>query len=184
MAKNSRSRLSAAMHDHRLIRFSRPLEKSKTHGYVVALGPQFFLLALLSDLIWFDGFECFRIRDVRNVRPDPYEKFVASALKKRGERLPKKQRLMVDSIKVILASATRDFLLITIHREGVAPGVCRIGRVVGINGGRVWLQEINPDATWDTTPLPYPLAEITRIAFGGDYENALHLVGGDPPMIE
>lgn len=73
--------------------------------------------------------------------------------------------------------------MVTIHREGVDPDVCRIGRVVGINGGRVWLQEINPDATWDATPLPYPLAEITRITFGGDYENALHLVGGDPPVI-
>jgi hypothetical protein len=24
------------------------------------------------------------------------------------------------------------------------------------------------------------LAEITRVNFGGDYENALHLAGGDP----
>jgi hypothetical protein len=43
------------------------------------------------------------------------------------------------------------------------------------------LLEINPDATWDDTPSEYRLSEITRVNFGGDYEDALYLVGGSPP---
>jgi hypothetical protein len=45
---------------------------------------------------------------------------------------------------------------------------------------RVSLLKIDPDATWDTTPTEYRLREITRVGFGADYENALHLVGGEP----
>ena len=42
------------------------------------------------------------------------------------------------------------------------------------------LLEINPDASWDAEPREYRLRDITRVDFGGDYEDALHLVGGWP----
>jgi len=44
----------------------------------------------------------------------------------------------------------------------------------------VSLLEIGPDAVWDDKPETYRLSEITRVDFGGDYEGALHLVGGSP----
>ena len=50
----------------------------------------------------------------------------------------------------------------------------------GVNRGRASLLEMNPDATWDDKPTEYRLSGITRVNFGGDYENALHIVGGDP----
>ena len=61
--------------------------------------------------------------------------------------------------------------------------MCNIGRVVAIDRGRVSLLEINPGATWDAEPVEYPMREITRVGFGADYENALHLVGGSPPAL-
>jgi len=78
-----------------------------------------------------------------------------------------------------LRSAGRAFPLVAIHREKVDPDVCHIGRVVNIKRGRVVLLEIRPDATWEDGPSEYRLNEITRVNFGGDYENALHIVGGD-----
>ena len=169
------------MRDRRFIRFSRRFEDSSVRGYVLDVGPHFFLFALVSDRIWFDGFECFRVNDVRNVRPDPYATFVETALLKRAERMPRKPRVSVASIKDLLLSANLAFPLVTIHREHVDPDVCSIGRVVGINRGRVSLLEINPDATWDTKANEHPLSEITRVSFGGDYEDALAVVGGNPP---
>jgi hypothetical protein len=142
--------------------------------------PRFFLLALVSDRIRFDGFECFRCGDVRNLRPDLYAAFVETALRKRPELKPKKPRVNVGSIEELLLSAGRAFPLITIHREEVDPEVCWIGRVQGIDRGRVSLLEIGPDAKWEDSPEEYRVAEITRVNFGGDYEVALHLVGGDP----
>jgi hypothetical protein len=58
----------------------------------------------------------------------------------------------------------------------IDPDVCSIGRVVGSKRGRVMLLEIRPDATWEASPREYRLNEITRINFGGDYEDALHVV--------
>jgi len=99
------------MRDRRLIRFSRRFEQSSVRGYVFDIGPRFFLLALVSDRIWFDGFECFRLDDVSDVRPDPYATFTQTALRKRADRKPRKPRVSVASIEELLLSANRVFPL-------------------------------------------------------------------------
>ena len=174
------SKLVDAMRRHEFIRFSRRFESSKIRGYVLDVGPQFFLLALVSDRLRFDGFECFRIAHVKDLRLDPYASFAEAALRKRGEGRPKKPRISVATIEDVLLSAGKAFPLVTIHREQVDPDVCWIGRVQGVNNGLVSLLEIGPDAVWDDTPEEYRIKEITRVNFGGDYEDALHLVGGEP----
>lgn len=115
-----------------------------------------------------------------DVRPDPYAHFAETALQKRCEHMPKKSRLSVASIEELLSSASRVFPLVTVHREPVDPDVCWVGRILSVERGRVSLLEINPDASWEEKPNHFRLSEITRVSFGGDYENALHLVGGDP----
>ena len=165
-----------------LVRFTRPFEEGHVRGYVIDIGPKFFLLSLVSDRMWFDGFECFRISDVANVQPDPYGEFAKAALKKRGERKPRKPPVRVTTLKHILLDGSRAFPLVTIHRESAEPDVCHIGRVLSIKDGRVSLLEIGPDAEWDHSATEYRIGEITRVNFGGDYENALHLVGGEPEL--
>ena len=162
------------------VRFESRFEHSPVRGYVFDVGPKFFLVAVVSDRIWFDGFECFRVGDVRDVRPDPYRAFAESALRKRGERVPKRPRVSVASIEELLLSASREFPLVTIQREQADPDVCWIGRILSVERDRVSLLEITPDATWDKKPESYRLSEITRVSFGAGYETALHLVGGDP----
>jgi hypothetical protein len=110
----------------------------------------------------------------------PYLAFVEAALKKRRQRRPKKPRVSVGSIEELLLSAGRAFPLVTIHREQIDPDVCWIGRVLGVDRGRLSLLEIGPDAKWENSPEEYRIPEMTRVSFGGEYENALHLVGGDP----
>jgi hypothetical protein len=179
MSKSHSSLLVAALEKHRLVRISRRFESSPIRGYVMAVGSQFFLLALVSDRLWFDGFECFRITDVLGVEADPYESFAEAALKKRGQRRPRKSKIDVKSVESILLTASEAFPLVTIHMERKAPDVCYIGRVSDIKKGRVSLLEINPHAKWETEPNHFPLNKITRVSFGGDYEGALHLVAGD-----
>jgi hypothetical protein len=171
------------MRGHIFVRFKSRFEDPSVRGYVFDVGPQFFLLALVSDRIWFDGFECFRIRDMRRLKPDLYPKFVAAALKKRGEHKPKKPRVSLENVTELLLSAGRSYPLVTIHREEIDPTVCWIGRVLGVESGFVSLLEIGPDAAWDEKPSKYRLSEITRVSFGADYENALQLVGGKPRRI-
>ena len=175
-----RSQLTKAPGNRQLVQFSRRFERTTTRGYVLDVGPRFFLLALVSDRIWFDGFGCFRVADVSNVVADPHATFAEAALHKRGERRPRKPRIDVRRIEDLLLSAGRAFPLVTIHCEEVNADVCRIGRVLGVKRGRVSLLEIDPAAKWERGPTEYRLSEITRVDFGGDYEIALHLIGGEP----
>jgi hypothetical protein len=176
-----RSQLASARRDKVIVRFTRPFEQGSVKGYVIDIGPEFFLVALVSDAIRFNGFQCFRVSDVRQLRvPAKYAAFTEAALKKRGERIPRKPHVVVSSLPKLLLTANRAFPLITIHREKVDPDVCQIGRVVDVGNGRVSLLEIGPDAAWDDKPETYRLSEITRVDFGGDYEEALYLVGGLP----
>jgi len=174
--------LGAAVRRKLLVRFTRPFEQGFVHGYVLAVGSRWLLLALVGDGIRFNGFQCFRLRDVRELRvPHPHAGFVEAALKKRGERLPRRPRVGVVCIEDLLQSANRSFPLVTIHREAVDPDVCWIGRVLDMDRRRVTLLEIDPDACWDKEPTDFRLSEITRVDFGGDYEDALYIVGGPPP---
>jgi hypothetical protein len=176
-----KSQLVAASRKKILVKFTRPFEEGSVTGYVMDVGPKFFLVSLVSDAIRFNGFQCFRFSDVRRLEiPAKYSRFAETALKKRGEHQPKKPRVLLNSLPKLLSSANRAFPLVTIHREKADPDVCHIGRVVELSNESVGLLEIGPDANWDERPESYRLSEITRVDFGGDYEEALHLVGGVP----
>jgi thiamine biosynthesis protein ThiS len=165
------------------VRFQRLFEDSPIRGYVLGIGPKFFVLALVSDRIRFDGLECFRIRDMTRLVRDPYANFVEAALAKQGQRKTRDPGLKLTSVEDLLLSAGKKFPLVAIHREKIDPDVCWIGRILGVNRGVVELLEINPDASWDNSPSEYSVKEITRVNFGGDYEDALYLVGGEPPAV-
>ena len=53
-------------------------------------------------------------------------------------------------------------------------------RKLEVKGKVLRFLEIDPDAVWEQKPTKINLSDITRVDFGGQYEEALHLVGGDP----
>jgi hypothetical protein len=171
----------AATRSRVIVKFWSPFEEGSTEGYVLDIGPEFFLLLLVDDKMRFNGFQCLHLQDVRKLQvPAKYAAFVEAALRIRGERVEKKPRVRLDNIEELLLTANRIFPVVAIHRERVNPDVCHIGRVVKIEKGSVFLEEIGPDAKWDDQPTDYRLREITRVDFGGGYEEALVLVGGVP----
>ena len=174
-------RLRAARRDRLLVQFTRPFESGSVNGYILGVGPRFCLVAIVEEASRFNGFQCFRLSDVRELQvPHKYAAFAEAVLKRRGKRIPRTPRVSLASIKALLISASRRFPLVTIHRERIDPDVCEIGRVLHVRNGRVSLLEINPDASWDYEPTEYRLADITRVDFGGEYEDSLHLIGGAP----
>lgn len=179
MSKINFSQLTIAMNERQLVSLTRRYENSKIRGYVMAMGAEFFLLALVSDRIWFDGFECFRIKDIRSVKADPYASFAEAVLKKRGEKRPRKPKVDIESVESILLTASKVFPLVTIHMEKKDPDACFIGAVHEVKNGKLSLLCITPLAKWESSPDMFPIKKITRISFGGDYEDALHIVGGD-----
>jgi len=180
-----RNQLTKALRNRLLVSFTRPFEPGTVNGYVLGIGPKFFHLALVSDGLRLNGFQCFRFSDVRKLCvPDKYAAFHEAVLRKRGQRFPKNPPVSVSSLAELLLTAARAFPLVTIHREKIDPDVCWIGRVIGVRKGRVTLQEIGPDARWDDQIGIYRLSEITRVDFGGDYEDALYLVAGAPKVTQ
>jgi len=171
------------MREGDLVRFSKRYNTSTTSGYVLAVGPEFFLLQLVDDTIRFNGFECFRINGIAKLKVDPYSSFVETALKKRKQKRSKTPRINLQSLSKILESSAKDFPLVTIHTERIDPDVCYIGRVMGIDKTNLLLLEIRPGAVWATQPTRYKLRDITRVGFGGGYEDALFIVGGEPKAV-
>lgn len=147
--------LREAMLERIFVRFERKFEEHKIRGYVLDVGPKFFLIALVSDRIWFDGFEIFRISDIRKLCADPFAEFAERALKLRNEKMPESLDIDLSEIDQTLWTAATFSPLITIHREGVDSEVCWIGRVVSIEKGKLALLEIGPDAKWDDEPTKY-----------------------------
>jgi hypothetical protein len=178
-------KLREAYSNATVLRFSNPYDKGWTHGYVLDIEPEFFLLGLIDDNIKFNGFQCALISDLRKVKvPDPYEGFVVAALRKRRERIDRKPDIDLSSLPALLMSASILFPLVTILRERIKPDECAIGRVVDISENSFLLKTIDPDAVWEEKPTRFRLSDVTRVDFGGGYEEALHLVGGNPKALK
>ena len=175
--------LSAAMAERRLVRLTTRFDRWGVCGYVVGMGPGFVMVAIVSDRIWFDGFECFRRPDIVAVEDDPYAEFHETALARRGETLPDAPPVSLASIEELLTTAARAFPLVTIHIEEIDPDVCYIGRVCEIAGGELVMRDVTPAAKWATELDRYATVDITRVAFGGGYEDALALVANEPPSL-
>lgn len=176
------SLLLDAMRERRVIRLGRSVEDAPATGYVVAVGPGLVLLAVVSDAVRLNGYECFRLSDVTFVETHPYGAFIEAALEARGQPLPGRPPVSVDSIEDLVTTAGEAFPVVTVHLEKTDPDVCWIGKVLEVLDGHVALREIGPDAVWEPVPVAYPLQDITRVDFGGDYEAALYLVGGEPKV--
>jgi hypothetical protein len=171
------SKLADAIASRSLVRISRKVEPGVADGYVVNTSEQWLLLLLVGDAISYAGFQAFRLQDVASLEiPSPRAAFYETVLRKRGLRRPMTPRLGLSSSEELVRSAGERFPLITIHREKADPGVCHIGQVVRVSPASISLLEVDSDAAWDEAPTAYRLAQVTRVDFGGPYEEALTLV--------
>lgn len=101
MPKTRHSQLSLARRSKSLVRFARPFEQRWFTGYLLDVGPKFFLLAVIStEGVRFEGFSCLRMGDVRDMKvPSKYFEFVEAAQKKLGEPIPKKPAVLLASLR-------------------------------------------------------------------------------------
>lgn len=154
-------------------------------GYVVATGPKFFALELVTGSARLDGVACIRYSDVTAFGPELRAGFMTKALKVRGEARAAQIPVTLASLPKLLASAAKAFPIITLHVPDADTGgyACYIGRVVALNAASVDFHHITPDGGWEKSLAEIPFSEIVRVDFGGDYEDALFLVAGKPRQI-
>lgn len=172
-----RAAIVDALSSGTLIRLHRSLEAGSITGYVSLVGDEFFAVCVVSSEIRFDGFQTVRFADLTKVAaPAPHHEFVRRALTLRKLRRPANPKIDIGELGALLTSASAAFPLVTIHRETVDPHVCQIGKVIKVTEKTVTLREITPDAKWERKLRRYALGEVTRVDFGGAYEDALHAV--------
>jgi hypothetical protein len=152
-----------------------------TEGFVVGLAGDLVMVHKVDSAILLDGYQVLRLRDVTEIDPDfANAAFVERALHLRRERPLRPPGIRLDSMRALIESAGGAFPLLTLHREREDRDSCWIGRLVAVDDLRVTIDYIDPSARWDGRER-YPLRVLTKIEFGGRYEEALTLVAASAP---
>ena len=157
----------------RLYRQGVDFHEAHAEGFVVAASPLFVVLHVVAPTLYLDGYEVFCTADVTEVRVGfRSRRFVEEVLRLRGQRPSAPARLDLSSLPALLASAGRLFPLLVVHRERIHRDSCWIGQVASMTEKTFVLREIDPSAKWNGQTR-YRFRDVTRIGFGGAYEEAL-----------
>jgi hypothetical protein len=162
-----------------LVRFERkPLDEDEMYGFVLACSETLTLLNVLeTSTFTLNGYSVIRNADVSLYavydRPDYY--FDSRVLRLKGISPQPQPEVSVASLPKLLASVDKHYPLFTIHRERVNDEICFIGRLAGMTLKTFTLFEIDDCAEWDG-PHRYRFEDVTKVDFGGGYEEALALV--------
>jgi hypothetical protein len=150
-------------------------------GRVEGVSRDLVAIAVVGDGIRPDGIRVLRVADIVSAKvPAPYAGFIASAFRARGARWPKLGHAKLTSWRRLVETVSHP--VVAVHCEGRAPDVCYVGKFTRTTAERGVMLNIRADASWDVDdPLDIAWRDVTRIDFGGDYEQALVLVGGRGP---
>lgn len=150
-----------------------------TDGFVVDANEEMILLQLVDDGVHLNGYQILFLEDISDfVHPAPFNDFQKRVLALRGEEVEDPE-VDLEDLAVLLIDISEEYGLVTLHREEVEPDSCEIGRVVKADAVTYELEEIGSDARWFDDTFEYDLYDITRIEFGGSYEDALMLANDD-----
>jgi len=186
-ARGVRAEIRQAWQNGTLIRLWRGgLETGAFSGYVAHVGQEYFLLWSVGDYIGFDGLYALRFRDVTNLEsPDSNHGFLEKALALKGLNPSWPAEFPLDDVTQIVRAASVQRPVISVHvdTEGESE-VCYVGRLLAFESDGFTMQEITPNAEWLTEPSFFGHDEVSAVAYGGPYSEALAQVAGDPPPLK
>jgi hypothetical protein len=159
---------------NRFIEFDRkPVDRDLVRGFVLEFSERLTLISPLDDERFeLNGYTVIRNCDVRRWRQSEEDSFCVRALKLKGIQPTRKRGLSLASWPELLKTANELFPLITISRERIDRNVCQIGRLVSENRVSFELKEIDTNGSWEDCQR-YKFSDLTRVDFGGGYEDAL-----------
>ena len=175
--------LAAALESEQLVRVTTDADPDVAHdGFVVGIGAEWVLLHWLDPSIVLNGYTALPLAEIDEVEVrSADETFAVPALELRGIRPAAPEGIALDDLPGLLASVDRAFGLVVVHRERTDAGGPAIGRVAHLGDDSFILRHVTPAGRWDESG-GYRYDEVTRIDFGGGYEEALALVAGTPPV--
>jgi hypothetical protein len=162
-----------------LVRINRqPLEDITDYGFILDYNDDFMLVNTFDfDANVVTGFSIYAISTIKEIKAHVDENSFESIFVKLNKIKPKKNpSILIDSIQTILKTVTENFPLIVIHCEKKDNEICWIGKLVEIKDNSFLMLEIDTNADWHEKPSKFKFKDVTKIDFGGGYENNLALV--------
>ncbi|MDB4988290.1 MAG: hypothetical protein JWN04_3468 [Myxococcaceae bacterium] len=150
-------------------------------GRVLALGEELVVFSLISDDIQPNGFVVLRVADITSVRsPAPHAAFKEKVLAVRGRAPRFAAPSKPLSWRSLIDHAAPRWPLLAIYTEVKKPDVLFIAQVskMSLEGATVSTRLVAPGGIWNKRQKVFRMADITRIDFGGRYEEALAIALG------
>ena len=157
-----------------LVKINRePIDEQPLEGFLLERTKELLLLNLIStDVVCLNGYVVVRWRDVRKLKVQREDALMSRALRLKKIAASEPSRISIAGWPELLESLTREFPLFTIHQEWLDSDVCFVGRLATMSASTFGLKEIDPDSRWRGS-RPYKFKDLTKVDFGGGYENAL-----------
>jgi hypothetical protein len=157
-------------------------------GYVLQVGPDWVLLAALSQTVYLDGWEVVRISDINEVefRSEESRRYIDRAVGELAADGRAPGELSVTSLgrsRATLRSMVKAAPLLTFHCEARYPGEMYVGSVLSTGKKKLRVQFIDPSGEWDDYVRGFRLADVTRVSVGGRYNDALARFGDRRPEL-
>jgi hypothetical protein len=157
-----------------LVHFRLAYEPEFTqHGYVVGVGATLVLFHIVeANTVRLNGYMAVLFTELRKVALADDDDVLHRALRlKQMTPRPQPDILLLD-LPGLVSSANTVFPLVNIHPTKDDTDVCFIGRVERVTDKAVTLYCIDKKARWCGSGT-YKFKDITRVEFGGGYEEAL-----------
>ena len=161
----------------------RKIDDTYLRGFVIDYSDSLTLLNVLDSNFYLNGFSVIRNSDVTGYRTyDRDDCFLNQALRLKSVKPVRRPKVDLTNWALLLLTAQKILPLLTIHREAISRDICHIGRLVSVTEKTFTLYDIDPDASWDRA-YRRRFADLTRVDFGGGYEDALWRVAKEESLI-
>jgi hypothetical protein len=169
---------------NQVVDFKRPkIDDEYLRGFVLDYSDSLTLLNVLDFNFYLNGFTVIRNSDITSYRTyDKGDYFLNRALRLKSIKSARKPKVDLSNWASLLLTAQKQFPLLTIHREAIARDICYIGKLVSVTEKTFTLYDIDPDANWDRA-YRRKFADLTKVDFGGGYEDALWRVAKGENLI-
>ena len=191
MNKKLQKRLARSIDSHRIVEISRSsVTDWAALGIPVEQSSEFLCLLNVDEHYTFNGFSLLRLEDIDCVSMwKERQDMVQHVLARRHLETPAMRFSIADQeagLPQILPRIQNAYPLVTIHREGIDDSVCYVGTVATLKKKSFVMNLLGTAAEWEGT-RKFRYSDVTRVDFGGKYEDALwlyaqHLSQDVPPV--
>lgn len=179
MNKKLQKRLARSIDSRRIVEISRSsVTDWAALGIPVKQSAEFLCMLNVDEHYTFNGFSLLRLEDIDCISMwKERQEMVQYVLARRHLEIPAMHFPIADpEVKLphILALVQNTYPLVTIHREGIDDSVCYVGTIAALKKKSFVLNLLGTAAEWEGT-RKFRYSDVTRVDFGGKYEDALWL---------